>query len=665
MALSIDSGPVAVVTDGVADQERARTARWWRLVTPVAVVAAIGIVGALIGDDVPTWLDAHVRPWLDDVYDWTVQHNDDHWLFTRVFEPIADALTAANDAVLWTLRHLRWPGVLTVVALIGWRTGGSRAATVGVLAMAGCGVLGFWDETMVTMALMLVAVVVSLLIGIPLGILAGRNDRAERWLRGILDTAQVMPAFVYFLPVVVAFGIRVPAAVIATVVYAAPPAVRLTSHGLRSVAVVATEVGVSFGCTSRQLLAKVELPLARRVMLLGLNQVIMMAFAIVVLASMLGVAGLGGRVLSGLQRVQFGQAFAPGLAIVFAAVALDRITTGERPVRTGPGRRRAGLRLPPQLSGRPPLAVAAAAAALVTGLAALATVAGADDFPSALTVDIVGPLNDAVRWVNEHVRTGVPLVGGTGSFSDFVTLHVLNPVRGLLVDSPWWAVMAAAVAVGWLSAGSRLAALCGACFAGIAALRTWDLAMETLSQVLVIVVISVIVAVPIGIWVGRSDRTERLLRPILDAAQVMPAFVYLVPVIFLFNVGRVPGIVASVIYALPPCIRLVNLGLREVPMAPREAAISFGATPRQELVKVQLPMAARAIMLGINQTILMVLSMVVIAALIGAGGLGLETVYGLTKSEIGRGVAGGASIVLLAIVLDRITQSWGARSRRS
>jgi glycine betaine/proline transport system permease protein len=188
--------------------------------------------------------------------------------------------------------------------------------------------------------------------------------------------------------------------------------------------------------------------------------------------------------------------------------------------------------------------------------------------------------------------------------------------------------------------------------------------MDTLSQVLVIVAISVALALPIGIWCGRSDRAERILRPLLDAAQVMPAFVYLVPVIFLFNVGRVPGIVASVIYALPPCIRLISLGLRQVPLAPREAAISFGATPRQELFKVQLPMAGRAIMLGINQAIMMVLSMVVIAALVGAGALGYETVLGLTKGEIGRGVAGGVSIVLLAIFLDRITQAWGGRRPR-
>jgi glycine betaine/proline transport system permease protein len=529
-----------------------------------------------------------------------------------------------------------------------------------VLAMTGCGVLGFWDETMITMALMLVAVALALLIGIPIGIVAGRRDRFDRGIQGFLDTAQVMPAFVYFLPVVVAFGIRVPAGVVATVIYATAPAVRLTSHGMRSVPLVATEVGNSFGCTSRQLLIKVQLPMARRAMLLGLNQVIMMAFAIVVLASLLGVGGLGADVNRGLQSVDVGQAFAPGLAIVFAAVALDRITTGERQWRTGRVRR---VRLPAFVREHP-LGAPLLGVAFVILVALVAKLSGADQFPDALTIDVTEPINDAVGWVNDNFRTGVPVVGGTGSFSDFLVIHVLNPVRDFLLAAPWWSVVAAAVAIGWASAGWRLALVCGLCFTGIAALRTWDLAMDTLSQVLVIVAISVVLALPIGIWAGRSDRVERILRPVLDAAQVMPAFVYLVPVIFLFNVGRVPGIVATVIYALPPCIRLVSLGLREVPTAPREAAISFGATPRQELFKVQLPMAGRAIMLGVNQTIMMVLSMVVIAALIGAGALGLETVYGLTKGEIGRGVAGGVSIVLLAIVLDRITQAWGARRPR-
>jgi glycine betaine/proline transport system permease protein len=647
---------MALITVALAPAPSTAADRARRLAVPVGVVAAICAVGALIGPDVPSWLDAHVVPAVDAVYDWTVRNNDRHWLFTWFFQPISDTLGRTVDAVLWVLRELRWPGVLTLVGMIGWRTGGTSAATTGVLALAACGVLGFWDDTMITLALMVVAVVLALIIGVPLGIVAGRHDRADRGFRAVLDTAQVMPAYVYLLPAVVIFGIRTPAAIVATVVFAVAPAVRLTSHGLRSVPVVATEVGTSFGCTSRQLLTKVQLPMARRAMLLGLNQVIMMAFAIVVIAALVGTGGLGQRVVDGLEKVDVGLAFAPGLAIVLAAIALDRISTGERLRRRRPGRA-----APDIDRRRQPTAIGLAALAVVA-VATVARLVGADGFPSSWRVDISGPINDAVDWVNEHLRTGVPVIGGTGSFSDFLVIQVLDPVRDVLVDSPWWAVVAAVVTVGWASGGWRLGALCGACFVGVSAMRNWELAMDTLSQVLVIVVISVALAIPIGIWAGRSNRVQRVLRPVLDAAQVMPAFVYLVPVIFLFRVGRVPGVVAAVIYALPPCIRIVDLGLRQVPREPREAAISFGATPRQELFKVQLPMATRAIMLGVNQTVLLVLSMVVIAGLTGSGALGLETVYGLTKGEVGRGVAGGVSIVLLAITLDRITQAWGTRS---
>jgi glycine betaine/proline transport system permease protein len=258
----------------------------------------------------------------------------------------------------------------------------------------------------------------------------------------------------------------------------------------------------------------------------------------------------------------------------------------------------------------------------------------------------------------------VPLVGGTGSISDFLVRDILDPIRGLLQSAAWWLVVAFFALLGWISKGWRLALLCGLAFAGIAAMNNWDLAMDTLSQVLVAVVISVCLAVPIGVWAGRSRWLEAALRPFLDTAQVLPQFVYLVPVVFLFNVGRTPGVIAAVIYALPPGIRLVTLGLKEVPIAPREAAISFGATPRQELVKVQLPLAFKSIMLGINQVILMVLATVIIAGLIGGGALGLEALGGFTKPNIkmGDGVAAGVSIVLLAMVLDRLTQAWGSRS---
>jgi glycine betaine/proline transport system permease protein len=633
---------------------------------PAVVLGGSFIVALVVSPNVPSWMNAHLQQWARDTYMWTVQHSTSSWVFTRVFNPLSDAIDGAVDAVLWTLERLRWPGVIAAATAIGWRTAGARAAIAGFLALLGVGVLGVWDQAMVTLSLMIVAVVIALCIGVPLGIWTSRSDRAERLLRGVLDTAQVMPAFVYLIPITVMFGIQNPPAVIATVVYAVPPAVRLTNLGLRNVPVVTNEVGESFGCTSWQQLIKVQLPIARRTILLGLNQVIMMAFGIVVIASLLGAADLGNLVLKGLQKNDVGAAFVPGLAIVLLAVALDRITTGERRVRTRPPL----IRLP-SISRRTGSLIALAAVVIA---ASAAITADLTRFPSWLTVDISGTINDTVGWVQRNFRKDVPIIGGTQAINDALVTDVLEPFRKFLVWVPWLSIVVFVAAVAWLSRGWKLAVGCSLCLLAIGTMGTipggpegrtqlWDLAMDTLSQVLVAIVISVLIALPLGLWAGRSDRAQAVMRPFLDTAQVMPQFVYLIPVLFLFGVGRGAGVVASVIYAIPPCIRLTSLGLREVPITPREAAISFGATPRQEMVKVQLPLALRSILLGINQTILMVLATVIIAALVGAGALGLVAYEAFTKpiQKIGQGLAGGLSIVFLAIVLDRITQAWGTR----
>jgi len=308
----------------------------------------------------------------------------------------------------------------------------------------------------------------------------------------------VLPVYVYLLPLVVAFGIGDASAVLATVIYAVPPAVRITSLGLRSVSGTTTEVGESFGCTGPQLLLKVRLPLARRPILLGVNQVIMMAFAIVVYASLIGTGGLGNLVLAGLQKVDVGKAFAPGLAIVLAAIAIDRVTTGERAARKG--NRLAGST---RFTARP-VVVATLGLAAIVAVAIVAKIAGADHFPSSWSIDVVKPVNVAVRWINDNFRKGVPVVGGTGSFSDFFTLHVLNLVRDPLMTHWWYVIVAVAAALGWVSGGWRLGVLCAMCFVGIRRLGVWDLAMDTLSQVLVAVILSLLVAIPLGIWAARS-----------------------------------------------------------------------------------------------------------------------------------------------------------------
>jgi glycine betaine/proline transport system permease protein len=634
----------------------------------IAVIAVAAAVGTLaLGANIPTWLDTHIQPWAKTANRWIVDNRDNHWLFVHVFDRISSAIDWSVTRLLELFEALRWTGVMALAAVIGWRVGGAVSAAASVAALLGIGVLGMWDKAMVTLSLMLVAVVIALLIGIPLGIWTARSDRADRILRVFLDAAQVMPTFVYLIPLVVMFGIQNPSAVLATVVYAVPPAVRLTNHGLRSVPTVINEVGESFGTTKRQQLFKVQLPMARPTILLGLNQVIMMAFGIVVIAAIVGTEDLGRLVLNALQKNEIGQAAAPGLAIVLAAVALDRMTTG---TRLDSARRSRWAT--PQLS---PRATAGIAAGTVIGAALVGHLAGWATFPSSWVISIKDSIDSAVQWTKDNLRRDVPIVGGTQPISDFLVTHLLEPLRSRLVALPWLVVVAGFAALGYLLKGWRLAATVAACLVGIASMgpvpggaggetQMWDIAMDTLSLVVVSIVLAVAIALPLGILAGRSNWFNAAIRPVLDLAQVMPQFIYLIPVVALFGPGRATGVVAAVVYAVPPCIRLTSLGLRSVPFAPREAAISFGATPRQELFKVQLPLAIKSILLGVNQTMLMVLATVVIAALVGSGGLGLQTIYGLTKSlqQIGQGLAGGLSIVLLAVVLDRLTQAWGNRA---
>jgi glycine betaine/proline transport system permease protein len=641
--------PALPATTAAAMSRRTVTA----LVAGASVIVGVVIYKVTRHQDVPTWLDLHMQKHAQSVYHWITQNTGRN--------VVLDAIKSFGSGIEWCvkralslLRVLHWTGVIALVFVVGYLRARLHTAVIASVAMFAVGLCGFWDLTMITLSIMVVAVALAMLIGVPLGIWSGLSDGAERRLRPILDTAQVMPAYVYLIPCVAFFGIGVPAAVVATLIYAVPPAVRLTSLGLRQVPIVSTEVGRSFGSTGPQLLAKVQLPLARRTVLLGLNQVIMMAFGIVVIASQIGTGDVGGQVLAGLQKLDAKLAFSAGFCIVFAAIALDRITTGEKSLK-------AGRVLPPWLADRRVQWAAGLSVVIVAALAA--TVLDVQDFPS-WRIGLGDWARSVIDWLNEHFRRGVPLVGGTGSISDFLVRDILDPIRGVLQSAAWWLVVGFFALIGYISKGWRLALLCALSLVGIAAMNNWDLAMDTLSQVLVAVVISVCLAVPIGIWSGRSRWLEHALRPFLDTAQVLPQFVYLVPVVFLFNVGRTPGVIAAVIYALPPGIRLVSLGLKEVPFAPREAAISFGATPRQELLKVQLPLAFKAIMLGINQVILMVLATVIIAGLIGGGALGLEALGGFTKPNLkmGDGVAAGVSIVLLAMILDRLTQAWGNRS---
>ncbi len=267
------------------------------------------------------------------------------------------------------------------------------------------------------------------------------------------------------------------------------------------------------------------------------------------------------------------------------------------------------------------------------------------------------PLGD---WVNEGVKFVIDNDGGTlerlgsgiGSFTESIELGLqalpVSVVAGVLVATAWWRV-------GW-----RFALFCLACCFVIEDTGFWPQTMVTLALVFASTFISLVVGLPLGIGVAASRRLAAVVRPTLDFMQTMPAFVYLIPAAMLFGLGRVPGVLATVIFAMPPVVRLTSLGIRQVNKEQVEAGITFGCTPLQVLLKVQIPGALPSIMAGINQTIMMALSMVIIASMVGAGGLGNDVLASIQRLDIGLGFESGLAVVLLAIMLDRITETFGA-----
>ena len=662
MASQVGAGRPLRALDLEAPAERQAVAHqgehpWTRRLIWAAVIVAIIVIGLVaFTGGFPQSLTVDAAKPFNAFNDWVIEHQRTHPLFHYVLVPLKDGIKTAVDQIVLGLSRLTWLGLTVAVAVIGallagWRTGIGAAAGFFLI-----GVLGLWPESLDTLALVLLSVAVALAIGIPVGILSARHPALEKALRPVLDAMQTVPAFSYLVAVVLLFSIGAATAMIATVIFALPPAIRLTSLGIRHVPESSIEAGEAFGGTRRQILRKVQLPLARPSIMLGVNQTIMMAFGIIVLAASVGYPGLGLSVYKALQTQRVGEALAGGLAIVAMAIVLDRVTYGwsqrERRTRGVSTVRVFGW----TISRR--MATVLGAVAIIVAVIIGRQVLRQQDFPDAWVVSIAGSVDRASDAIVRH------LGGFTTGVTDVSVRFGLDPLQNLLLGLPWWMVCLGAAAAAYAAARRvPLAIASFVCIAAIGFAGMWEAAMDTLSQVIVGVAVSVAIAIPLGIWAARSDRVQRVLRPVLDAMQTLPQFVYLVPVIALFHVGRVPGVIAALIYALPPCIRLTDLGIRQVPADRVEAAVAFGATDGQLLRKVQLPLAKPSIMLGVNQTIMMVLSVVIIAGLIGGGGLGLLVLQGLNHDP-GAGLVAGLCILLLAIVIDRITQAMGQPGRR-
>lgn len=633
VAPTLDATPVT------GDDTLRRWAPWAVLVGGI-VVLQLAFSSA---ETFPAKLDTLLEAPIDDAGAWMRANRLTHPLFTGFFTPLSDAvgwfITAITDVLLW----FPWYVVIALAAALPARKRRWRDTAVISGALFYCGAIGLWHESMQTLALMSAAVLMAVVIGVPLGIWGAVNPRVETVTRPILDAMQTVPAFVYFLPLFILFGIgNVPGAV-ATVIYALAPVVRLTTLGIKRVPTAAVEASEMYGASGFQTMVKVKLPMALNTIMTGLSQTVMMALGIVVLATLVGARGLGSPVLESLNQRRMGRGIAAGLAIVAIAVVLDRIwrSLADRdPTRkTAPRWSVIGL-------------------VVIVGAVIVGRITGRVDFPDLWDWTVFDPLDKSVEWARDNLRWA------TRAFSDFVVTRLYLPPRDFLIDTVAWPVLL--WVTGWLCwrvRGPGLAVFAVIAISTIGLIGMWELSIDTLVQILISTALALAIAIPLGVWAGRNRRVDAILSPGLDALQTIPSLVYIIPAVILFTVGVVPGIIATVLYAMVPGVRITALGIREVAEESIEASQTFGATPRQTLYGVRIPLAAPTIMAGVNQVIMMVIAMVIITGLVGGGALGFETVRALRRSEFGLGFEVGLTLVLMAMVLDRFTQACADRLR--
>jgi glycine betaine/proline transport system permease protein len=606
---------------------------------------------------------------LNDARDWVDAHRNTSPVFLYLFNEIRVVINLlvtgiqaliSQPALGLPIPVLGWLGVVTVAGYTSWALGGLRAGLLSVAGLMFVGWQGLWQESMDTLALTIASVLVALLIGIPLGVWAGLSDRVQRWITPVLDFMQTMPTFVYLAPLTLVFLIGPASAAIATLIYAMPPAIRITAHGIRGVPTDTVEAAESMGSTRWQSLRLVLLPMARRTIVLGANQTIMAALAMVTIAALIDAPGLGKVVLKALEIQDIGTALNAGLALVVLAVVLDRVTTAAAAGRD-PGRR---ATMPGEWALRRRILLAAGGVVTLVCVYLSRTYVWAAQFPTPTPADGAGVhISNGANTVIGWIQTNLSIV--TSGFKDLTTSWVIDPLQSLLTGGPWWATAAAVLVVAVLLAGLRAIVSAAVCLALILVTGLWQDSMVTLASTLVATVLVVLLGVVFGVWMGRSAAADRVIRPVLDAGQVMPAFVYLVPFVALFGASRFTAIVAAVVYAAPVCIKIIADGIRGVSPTTVEAATAAGSNTAQIITKVQLPMAAKALTLATNQGLIYVLSMVVVGGLVGAGALGFAVVQGFEQPPyFGKGLAAGLAIVLLGILLDRITQRAAQRLSR-
>ncbi|MFG1401133.1 ABC transporter permease [Xanthobacter sediminis] len=643
---------------------------WRRLVWPAVVVLTIVAVmlpaGALPGwaTKYPVAWQLPLAAWISDFMKW-LMNSASFGLFTvrdltRAISAVLNLpLTVAKSifatgvmqgegsAAVQLFPPVPWFSLVIAATAVSYAIGGLRLAVGMALGLAYLAVFGQWTSAMVTFASVLVSAIIGAFGGLLLGLGCVRSRTLERLMSPLLDVAQTMPVFAYLLPMLILFGFGPVSAMIATIIYAVPPMVRITIVAIRAVPEEIDALGRMTGCTRRQITWKMLVPSAMPALMVGVNQVIMLSLNVVIIASMIGAGGLGWDVLAALRRLDIGGGLEAGLAITVLAILLDRFAQALafRARRAGRGGNQKRVRL----------AVYGALAVAAAGWLAAAHWPHVAPYPEAWRLSTAPFWGDLVSWININFN------GPLDAVKTFILLNVLAPVKQFMLALPWpWVVAVTALAGYWLG-GVRLALTVGLMCAFMAVVGLWPATMITVYLCGVAVVISVLIGVPVGVACAQRPALRTVVEWIIDTLQTLPAFVYLIPIVMLFRVGDFTALIAIVLYAIAPAIRYTAHGVAQVSPHLVEAGVMSGCTRRQILTRIRLPLAVPDMLLGLNQTILLALSMLVITALVGTRDLGQVTYAALAKADVGLGLVAGLSVAFIGMIADRLITAGSAR----
>ncbi|MBL8711220.1 MAG: ABC transporter permease subunit [Rhodospirillaceae bacterium] len=648
----------------------------------------------------PAELVLPITPALNQFMSWFVDS------FGFIFKGIAWLLQWPIAAVQAVLHWLPWPATISIVAMLAYRVSGWRLAAFSVVGMLYMVVVGFWIESMNTLSLVAISVPLSVAIGFLLGVAAYRWRAAERIIVPTLDFLQTVPTFAYLLPVIKLFGFGPVTGLITSLLYAFPAMVRNTQLGLKEVPEEVVESGRMSGATPRQLFWLVQVPAARRQIMLGINQTTMAALSMVIVASIIGgSADIGWAVLSTMRKASFGEAFLAGIVIALIAMIMDRITwaiaardrAGDPPAQAALTRHRhllIGLALvalflllaqvlpalaewPRDWRFFPARSIDSAISTfIVAGKSWIELIKKAAFYFAMLPVRLgleatVKPATWGFAWSTIHTVLYVLVLGGlavyaarTWSLMAGIGIVIWSAVYFFgITNLPWLGLVALGTALAWKVGGRSLALGTGLGLVYLLVAGIWEYAILSIYLCGIAVLLSFLVGTALGIWAAHSPRVSHILRPINDTLQTMPLFVLLIPIVMIFKVGEFTALLAICLYAIVPAIRYSENALRSLSTEVVEAATCMGCTTRQLLFQVKLPLARPGLMLGLNQTIMYGISMLVITALVGTKELGQQVYVGLGNGDFGVGMVAGLGMAAIAMIADRLTQAWSRRQR--